>query len=54
MCYLTPRLFYRSLCITQHLSLHCRVEDEPGGEEEDEEDVGIGGQAGLVDLQESL
>ena len=46
--------FFRSLSLNHHLSLHCRIEDEADGEEEDEEEVGVGGQVGQVDLEESL
>ena len=38
-----------------HLSLHCRIEDQDDCKEEEDEDVvGGGGQAGQVDLQECL
>ena len=38
-----------------HLSLHCRIEDQgDDGEEEDEDVVGGGGHVGQVDLEERL
>ena len=51
------RLFLRSLWSLSsfhYLSLHCRIEDQDDGEEDDEEVVGDGGHIGEVDLEESL